>query len=154
MDKDAIVGYLMQTFEGVSIAEDSGSRFFSYDPNPEIRLDGWLPFATLVVNDAYDQASQLDRPSIFRLNIGVSPATYREFFGAHPVTPGEVGIVDTGHDFTALDQIMPHPVYASMSWVCVLNPSEETFKTAQPLLEEAYRMAVRRHEVRVKRSRA
>lgn len=154
MDKDAIIDYLTQTFEDVSIAEDSGSSFFSYDPNPKIQLDGWLPFATLVVSDAYDKASQLDRPSVFRLNIGVSPATYRRLFGAHPPLPGKAGVVDAGHDFTALDQIMPHPVYAPMSWVCVLNPSEETFKTAQPLLKEAYGMAVRRYEVRAKRSHA
>lgn len=152
MDIAAIADYLKKTFEDVDIAEDSGSRFFSYTPDPEIQLSGWLPFATLVVSDLYDQVSQLNRPAVFRLNIGVSPATYRGLFGKPPATSGEGGVVDTGHNFTALDQIMPHPVYASMSWVCVLNPSEETFKTVQPLLKEAYEMAVRRYEVRTKRS--
>ena len=38
---------------------------------------------------------------------------------------------------------MPHPVYGRMYWVCVLNPSDETFATkVQPLLAEAYDMAV------------
>ena len=49
---------------------------------------------------------------------------------------------------TALHQLMPHPVYAPQSWVCVLNPSPETFRAAQPLLAEAYAMAVRRHAKR------
>jgi hypothetical protein len=31
-----------------------------------------------------------------------------------------------------------------MSWVCVLNPGAETLKTVQPLLAEAYDMAVRK----------
>jgi hypothetical protein len=30
-------------------------------------------------------------------------------------------------------------------WVCVLNPGEETFKTVQGLLAEAYDMAIRKH---------
>lgn len=147
MDIASIVDYLKKTFEGVDIAEDSGSRFFSYTPDPEIQLSGWQPFSTLVVSDLYDQASQLNRTSVFRLNIGLSTTTYRKLFGKPPATSGEGGVVDTGHDFTALDQIMPHPVYAPMSWVCVLNPSEETFKTVQPFLKEAYEMAVRRYKV-------
>lgn len=154
MDTDAIVTHLTRSYEGASLAEDSGNYFFSYSPDPEVRLDGWLPFATLVVNDLYDQVSRLDRTSVFRLNIGVSPATYRKLSGSHPAASPEAGAVDTGHDFTALDRLMPHPEYAQMSWVCVLNPSEETFKTVQPLLEEAYRLAVRRYEARVKRKRA
>jgi len=33
---------------------------------------------------------------------------------------------------TALDQLMPHPVYGRMFWVCVLNPSDVTFQKVQP----------------------
>ena len=51
----------------------------------------------------------------------------------------------TGHEFTALDQIMPHPIHAPQSWVCVLNPSEATFEAVRLLLAEAYDLAVRRH---------
>jgi hypothetical protein len=53
--------------------------------------------------------------------------------------------VDTGHDFTALNQILPHPIYAPQSWICVLNPSKATFQTVPPLLAEAYALAVKRH---------
>ena len=48
------------------------------------------------------------------------------------------------HDFTALDRLMPHPVYAPQSWVCVLNPSPETLETVKPLLAEAYSRAAGR----------
>lgn len=154
MDTDAIITHLTRSYEGVSLAEDSGNYFFSYSPDPEVRLEGWQPFATLIVNDRYDRVSRLERPDVFRLNVGVSPVTYRKLFGAHPVASPEAGAVDAGHDFTALDRLMPHPEYAQMSWVCVLNPSEETFKAVQPLLDEAYRLAVRRYEVYVKRKRA
>jgi hypothetical protein len=40
---------------------------------------------------------------------------------------------------------MPHPVYAEYHWVCVLNPSEETFEALQPLVREAYDHAVERY---------
>jgi hypothetical protein len=47
------------------------TSFFFYGPEHK------FPFATLVTNDAYDQASNLSRPSVFRLNIGISKQTYQ-----------------------------------------------------------------------------
>jgi hypothetical protein len=104
-----------------------------------------LPFATLVTNDLYNNASNLNRHGVFRLNIGVSKDTYRSLFGPQPAFPGASRVVEMGHDFTALDQIMPHPIYAPQSWIRVLNPSEATFQTVRPLPAEAYNLAVRRH---------
>ncbi len=50
------------------------------------------------------------------------------------------------YDFTTLDQLMPHPVYGRMYWVCVLNPTNETFETkVRSLLAEAYEMAVSKY---------
>ena len=45
-----------------------------------------------------------------------------------------------------MDKLMPHPVYGRMYWVCVLNPSESTFETIRPLLDEAYEIAVKKYE--------
>ncbi|MGH8601673.1 MAG: DUF6194 family protein [Gammaproteobacteria bacterium] len=61
--------------------------------------------------------------------------------GAVHSRPEAGGVVDTGHDFAALDQLLPHPVYGWMSWVCVLKPSIATFQTVKPLLAEAYDLA-------------
>lgn len=36
------------------------------------------------------------------------------------------------------DDILPHPVYAWMGWICVLNPLEQTFEKLKPLIEESY----------------
>jgi hypothetical protein len=42
---------------------------------------------------------------------------------------------------------MPHPVYGRMHWICVLNPSNETFEVkVLPLLTEAYNMAVSKYK--------
>ncbi len=46
--------------------------------------------------------------------------------------------MNTGHDFTTTNSLMPHPVYAWMSWVCVLAPSVELFKEIYPLIVEAH----------------
>jgi hypothetical protein len=138
MDPDAITKFITDTFDGVDVVVASGNAFYFYDP------DHRFPFATLVTSDIYDRSSNLDRPSVFRLNIGVSGQTYRKVFGPQPSPPSDDGVVDTGHDFTALDQLKPHPVYAPQSWVCVLNPTEVTFQTVQPLLAEAYERSVKR----------
>ncbi|HJZ54921.1 MAG TPA: DUF6194 family protein [Gemmataceae bacterium] len=92
-----------------------------------------FPFATLTTADEYERFSDLKRPGVFRLNVGVSKQSFQSLFGG-----------TGGHDFTALDQLMPHPVYGKMYWVCVLNPSPATFEAVKPLLAEAYEMAVRK----------
>src|SRR5262249_8802349 len=115
----------------------SGGTFFFVGP------DRSLPFATLVTSDEYDQASDLSRPDVFRLNVGVRKETFRSLFGGGPKRPGQAE-AGGGHDFTALDRLMPHPVYGKMYWVCVLNPGEATFKTVQALLAEAHDRAVRK----------
>jgi hypothetical protein len=133
VDQDAIIQYVMDTFAGIEVARPTdgpgaGDTFFMY---PERRL----PFATIVTKDYgdFDNASQLNRPDVFRLNIGVSKATFRTLFGEN-----------TTYDFAALDTLMPHPVYAPQSWVCVLNPSRQTFEaTLKPLLAEAYSRTAR-----------
>ena len=79
-------------------------------------------------------ALRRDRPDVFRLNIGVSRDTFRALFG---YAPGEDSAAGAVYDFAALDRLMPHPVYASQSWACVLNPSPETFEAVKPLLADA-----------------
>jgi hypothetical protein len=144
MDEAALTRYITETFAGVDLVVASGNTFFFYNPDPTVPPDHRFPFVTLVTNDEYDQFSNLNRPDVYRLNIGVSKQTYRALFGAPPARDGAAE--DGGHDFTALDQVMPHPVYGRQYWVCVLNPSATTFQDAvQPLLAEAYDQAVGKH---------
>ena len=153
MDQDAIIRYVLENCPGVDVVRPTdgiaaGDTFFIYDPDRKLDPQRRFPFATIVTNDYgdFDRASNLDRPGVFRLNVGVSRDTYRSLFGPQPSPPGAAGHVDTGHDFAALDQLMPHPVYAPQSWVSVLNPSAATFERLRPLLAEAYERAVRRHD--------
>jgi hypothetical protein len=157
VDEASITRYIADTFAGVDVVVASresgapelawGDTFFSYDPDRDLEPKHRMPFATIVTKDYgdFDHASNLHRPGVFRLNIGVGKETYRSLFGPQPPSAGTSGVVDAGHDFTAFDQVMPHPVYAPQSWVCVLNPGEATFISVRPLLAEAYELAVRRY---------
>ena len=146
MDEDAIIQYIT-AFEGVYTVSQAGNTFFFYDPT------GKFTFATLMTNDDNDQFSNLTRPGIFRLNIGVTKETFQAMFGPRKAGKWEDQIQNSTYDFTALDKIMPHPVYGMMYWVCVLNPSEETFREkVEPLLAEAYRQDVAKHTKMAHRS--
>lgn len=145
MNEAEVIKYITDTFDKVKITVHEGNSFFSYDPQQK------FPFATLMTNDVNDQASNLNRPSIFRLNIGVSRETYQSLFGLQPTFAPNGGVINTGHDFTALDQLMPHPIYAPMSWICILNPGEVTFETVKQLLAEAYEIDVKKHTKRLAR---
>ncbi|WP_437801066.1 DUF6194 family protein [Sorangium sp. So ce693] len=160
MNEASITRYITDTLDGVDVVVASreagspelawGDTFFSYDPGRQLPPAHRFPFATIVTKDygEFDCASQLDRPGVFRLNIGVSKETYRSLFGPQPSPPPAGRAVETGHDFAALDRLLPHPVYAPQSWVCVLNPSEATFEAVRPLLAEAHQLAVSRYAKR------
>jgi Family of unknown function (DUF6194) len=148
MDEESIRRYI-GAFEGVDVEIGSkesgapeiawGDTFFIYDPRHDLPGTRRFPFATIVTKDytGFDEQSRLDRPGVFRLNIGLSKTTFERLFGS-----------GGDHDFTALDRLMPHPVYAGHHFVCVLNPSDATFESLKPLLDEAYGIAVRRAQPR------
>jgi hypothetical protein len=137
--------YIGEEFDGVNPVENTGDTFFIYDPARDLPPQRWLPFATLVTGDRHDTVSHLDRSGRYRLNIGLTRATYARLFGAAPKQRDEDGVLETGFDYTATDTLMPHPVYASQYWVCVVNPGGRTLGTVRTLLSEAYEFAVRKH---------
>lgn len=149
MNQDAIIHYVTDTFAGIEVLRPTdgpgaGDTFIFYDPQHNLDPKHRLPFATIVTKDygEFDNTSQLDRPEVFRLNIGVSRDTFRALFG---YAPGEGDTKGTAYDFATLDRLMPHPVYTPQSWVCVLNPSPETFEAVKPLLAEAYSIVATRY---------
>src|SRR4051794_23583580 len=84
MDQEAIVEYIRATFESVDIQQPvdgpgAGDTFFIYDPRGDLEPKQQFPFATIVTKNYgdFDNASDLDRPGVFRLNIGVSRDTFR-----------------------------------------------------------------------------
>ena len=140
MDESSITSFISREFPGVKVVVASkengapevawGDTFFIHKDDPHD-----FPFATIVTKDYgdFDKASNLNRPGVFRVNIGVSKKTFDSLFSSQE-----------GFDFSKLDLLMPHPVYGPNHWVCVLNPSYDTFRSLRPLLEEAYQISVRR----------
>ncbi|MEM9796915.1 MAG: DUF6194 family protein [Pseudomonadota bacterium] len=117
-----------------------GETSFFY--NPDNRLSRGTYFATIKDHDgANDRASALDRPGIWRVNFGVGRKAYADLFGAPPPRPPKGGVVAGPWDFTALDRLMPHPVYGWMGWVAVLCPSAVTWAACAPLLADAHARA-------------
>jgi hypothetical protein len=140
VDQDAIRSYIAETFADTHAVVADDDTFFLYADDEK------FPFATIVTKDNdFDNVSNLHRPGVFRLNVGVSKQTFQALFGAEAAPPAG-GAADADIDYTALDQLFPHPVYGRMHWLSVLNPSYATFERVKPLLEEAYQRAVRRRK--------
>ena len=124
-DPDEITRWITTTYPNTVVAEAMGATFFSLDEKH------WPNFATIVTTDEHDMGtpSDLARPGLFRLNIGVGKATFERLTSD-----------TTDPDYAALDRILPHPVYAKQRWIAILNPSRQTFDdVVKPLVEEAYR---------------
>jgi hypothetical protein len=149
-----VVAALTARFAGLYPKASWGETSLFY--NPGRALPNGVYFATVKDHDgANDSASHLDRPGVFRVALGLPRASYERLFGDRPARPPKGGRVATGHDFTATDVLMPHPVYAWMGWVQVLSPSKEIFTGMQPLFTEAYDVAAGKYNVQAaKRSRA
>ena len=142
---DEVVAALTSRFAGLVPKASWGET--SLFVNPGGLLPNGVYFCTLKDHDgANDTASQLDRPGVFRLALGLPTSSYGQRFGPRPARPPKGGVVATGDDFAALDVMMPHPVYAWMGWVQVLSPSAATFGSLWPLLVEAHEAAVARFD--------
>jgi len=151
MNPTTITEFITSTFSGVKVVVASsengapeaawGDIFFIYDPNDNLPPHRQFPFATIVVKDysGFDEASKLNRPGIFRLNLGLSKVTYRAALGLTRDQHGTAEETEVTHDFAAIDKLMPHPIYGSQSWICILNPSPTTFQEkVETLIETAY----------------
>ncbi len=118
----SITALITERYPGVVVASAMNAFFFSLNEK------NWPNFATIVTTDEHDTASNLSRPGLFRLNIGVGRATFERLVG---------DVADP--DFTAVDRLLPHPVYAAQRWVSVVNPTTVTLETiVVPLLDEAH----------------
>ena len=136
MNDAAITKYIVDTYPDADVISAGSGTFFSCDPEKH-----WPNFATLVTSDEYDSASDLNRPGVYRLNIGLSKHTFDSLVGSLTET-----------DYTVLDRIIPHPVYAQQHWVSILNPTETTFDSiVKPLLEEAHTRVARGRSRKIKR---
>jgi hypothetical protein len=123
-----------------------GDSFFFYDPEGDAANQRSM-FATLVVSDypGFDTESRLDRDGIFRLNVAVGRAAYERLIGHSPAAHDEH---HAEYDYSDLDVLLPHPIYAGQGWVSILNPGPSTAELARRLLVEARDLALGRWQRR------
>jgi hypothetical protein len=126
-DRDTVARFIRETYPHADVVTIEGAVFFSLDAERH-----WPNFATIVWTDDFDgpdRPSDLSaRPDVFRLNLGVSKETFERLVGSMEE-----------RDYSALDRLLPHPVYAKQHWICILNPSEATFlEVVIPLIAEAH----------------
>ena len=140
MDQESIRRFVADTYGSVRVqvaSSGDGSPEIAWGDTFFMHLDDehQFPLATIVTKDYgdYDNLSKLNRPDVWRLNIGIDKETFERLF------PRE-----QGYDFAALDVLMPHPVYSPNYFVCILNPSDASFAEIKPLLDEAYRIGAGR----------
>lgn len=124
----------LASYPGTRLLEANGDTFAIHDPRGDLPPERQQSWATLVTSDAYDSASDLDRPGVFRVNLGLPRERFRELVD-----------LEAPHDLTAVDVLLPHPVYGGQNWVCVLNP-DETWPVVRELLAEAHAFAARKYD--------
>lgn len=148
MDQEDIIRSIVETFTGIQLLQPTdgpgaGDTFIYYAPDT-FDPARQMPFATIVTKDygEFDNVSHLDRPGVYRLNIGISRDTFRALFGHLPNEEDSSGTI---YDYVTSNTLMPHPIYAKQAFVCILTPQTDTFESIKPLLAEAYEIVVARH---------
>lgn len=140
MNVEDLANEILSLDKGVVFDSNWGERALFYNPGRALKKGIYI--ATFKERDgANDSASKLDRGGLFRMNVGLTKSSYFKLFGPTPPRPSAGHVVSTGHDFTAYDVITPHPIYAWMGWVAVINPSHETFLTIKPYIIESLGLA-------------
>jgi hypothetical protein len=116
--------------ENVQREENFGYIFFF------VGDDHRLPFVTIGHSDNdFDDVSNLNREGVFRINIGISKATF-----ASLLTDADSEDID----YSVLDVFLPHPHYVKQNFVCILNPSNENVEVTKKLIVEAHSIAAAR----------
>ena len=121
---EAIVSFITETWPETDVVEAMHAWFFSLDAEKH-----WPNYATLVTTDEHDDASNLSRPGAYRLNLGVDRETFERVAAEAGGDP----------DYTVVDRVFPHPVYAAQRWISIVNPTDATFRAVVvPLLTLAH----------------
>jgi hypothetical protein len=126
-----------------------GDMFFYYAPDGAVPART-QPFATVVTkNYPGDDASRLDRPDAFRVNVSAGKEAFVRWIGREPREPATTDV-----DPSTVDTVIAHPVYGTVGWLAVVNPGPRTDGPIRELLRDAYDVARSRYQRRAERSRA
>lgn len=144
-----VLNYLSEQYSGLRIIDAWGEISLFYNPNDLLKRG--IYFCTLKNKDGeHDKASYLNRADVFRMNFGVSKKTFVNIFKVVPKRPVKGGVIDGNYDFQSLDILTPHPVYGWMSWVSILNPSNQSIEDMKYLVNESYQLVIEKYKRKLK----
>lgn len=147
MTANEFLEYCLDQLDGTILVNSWGERGIFYNPGNKLKRGVYV--LTVKEKDGEnDKSSILNRDGIYRVNLGIRKSSFIQMFGSIPKRPCKGGIVDMQYDFTIIDKIIPHPVYAWMGWICSLNPSEKTFNELKLYIQEAYEYAKEKYAKR------
>ena len=148
MELSEILKYCLENLKDTILVNTYGEKAIFYNPNLVLKKGVYV--LTIKEKDGKnDKSSELNRIDTFRVNIGVKKDTFKELFGFIPSRPSAGCTVDMKYDFTRSNEILPHPVYAWMSWISIINPTESKFEELKPFIEQAYLLAVEKFNKKV-----
>lgn len=140
ISEEELCSLIIKRYEGIVCNEVYREKTFFYNP------DKILPRGTYVCtiksqDGPNDKASNLNRKDVYRLSCGLDEDEYFKRFGDKPNRPKKGQIIYEDIDFTELDKIMPHPIYAWMGWICVNKPSKDILFHFLELMDFSYKKA-------------
>ena len=93
MKPDEILKYCLKELEGSALVESWGEKEIFCNPGPVLKRGVYI--LTVKEKDGdNDKGSRLNRPEVYRVNLGVRKDTFVKLFGAVPKRPGAGGAVE------------------------------------------------------------
>ncbi|EGJ4815471.1 hypothetical protein IM159_000643 [Campylobacter lari] len=130
---DFIQEYIKSHFKGLVYKFTYQEHSFFY--NLDRVLKNGVYFCTIKENDGInDQASNLNREGVFRLSCSLCDQDYQNLFGQKPKKALKGKVDSLNYDFSMLDFIMPHSIYAYMGIFVSTTLLEKILKFSKIIL--------------------
>ncbi len=144
-----IIDIIQKRYDGIVCKKAYGETAIFY--NPENLLKNGVYFCTIKENDGpNDKASKLYREGVYRINVGVTKEEFIKLFYVVPKRPLKGEVIKGHYDFTAKNTVIPHPIYAWMSWICILSPEDKQFNEFLKYLDISYKKVKLKFQKRIK----
>ncbi|TEY03109.1 hypothetical protein ELQ16_03970 [Campylobacter sp. US33a] len=88
---------------------------------------------------------------MFRLSCSIYEQDYQKLFGQKPKKALKGEVVNLNYDFSMLDFIMPHLIYAYMGYICINNPSRKNFEIFKGDLGLSYQKVIKTYQKKDKK---
>ncbi|WP_257396413.1 DUF6194 family protein [Campylobacter lari] len=130
---DFIQEYIKSNFKGLVYKFTYKEHSFFY--NLDRVLKNGVYFCTIKENDGInDKASNLNREGVFCLSCSLCDQDYQNLFGQKPKKALKGKVDSLNYDFSMLDLIMPHSIYAYMGYIYINNLSRKNLKFSKIIL--------------------